>query len=76
MRTTHPIIDPIAVERAVAGDGDVHLYPRERDEAVRRLTLRGLSESQIADRLTVTRRTVTRCKARLRERGLLAEVAA
>lgn len=54
--------DEIAIERAMAGDR-VHLTPTERTEAVRRLTDRGLSLSQAAERLGTTKRSVSRHRA-------------
>lgn len=60
--------DPIAVDRAVAGDlnGAVLTVP-ERREAVRRLTDAGHPIRVIAERVKATPRTVVRIRARLRE---------
>jgi lambda repressor-like predicted transcriptional regulator len=57
-----PDIDEIAVERAMGGD-HVRLTRVERDEAVRRLTSKGYSVRQIAERLGTTTRTVMRRRA-------------
>lgn len=57
-RTAEPL-DEIAVERAMRGDCK-RIRPVERAEAVRRLTAVGLSAAEIAERLGVTDRTVTR----------------
>ena len=56
-------VDPIAVERAVAGDR-VPLTVPERHQVIQRLTASGLSANQIADRLGVAQRTVTRYRAK------------
>ena len=53
-------IDEMAVLRAVEGDRPNNLTPAETTEAVRILTRRGHTTAQIADRLRVTTRTVTR----------------
>lgn len=58
-------VDPIAVERAIGGD-PVRLSCPERSEAIARLTAAGLSANQIAERLGVASRSVTRYRARLR----------
>lgn len=55
-------LDEIAIERAMAGDR-VHLTPAERVEAARRLSARGLSLAQVADRMNVTKRSVSRHRA-------------
>lgn len=55
-------IDEIAVEQAIAGRR-VRLTSAERAEAVRRLTAAGFSGRQIAERLHVSDRTVTRRRA-------------
>ncbi len=52
-------VDEIAVERAMTSDR-VRLRPNERDEAIRRLTARGMSLRQIAARAGVSPRTVGR----------------
>jgi DNA-binding CsgD family transcriptional regulator len=54
-------LDEIAIERAMHGD-PVRLRPTERVEVVRRLTARKLSTNQIADRLGITPRTVSRIR--------------
>lgn len=56
-------VDPIAVERAVLGER-MRLTVPERHEVIQRLTASGLSANQIADRLGVAQRTVTRYRAR------------
>jgi hypothetical protein len=56
-------IDEIAVEEAVRGR-HVKLTLAERNEAVRRLTERGHSAREIADRLRTTKRSVGRRRAR------------
>lgn len=56
--------DHAALERRLRGDFTVHLYPRDVDEAVRRLNAEGKSDGEIAGRLGFTRRTVTRSRAR------------
>jgi hypothetical protein len=63
---TDPIPDPIAVELACRGD-EVGVSVAERAEAVRRLTASKRSGNTIAERLHVTRRTVCRYRAKLRE---------
>jgi hypothetical protein len=55
-------IDEIAVERAMDGD-HVTLTRAERDEAVRRLTARGLSVRQIAERLRIRTGRASGCLA-------------
>lgn len=61
-------LDTTAVGQAVDGDIDVarSLNPREREEAVRILTGRGLSAAQIATRLCLAPRHVTRLRTSLR----------
>ncbi len=61
-------IDEVAVERAVHGDR-VALNTAERREAVRRLTVSGVSGPEIALRLGVCGRTVTRARAAVRRYG-------
>jgi hypothetical protein len=58
-------LDEIAIERALAGDGVrlEHLTPAEQDEVVRRLTERGKSIREIAQRLATTKRTISRRRA-------------
>lgn len=55
-------VDEIAIDRAVNGPGIDYeqLSPAERDEALRRLTARGLSLREIAEQLRTTARTVSR----------------
>jgi plasmid maintenance system antidote protein VapI len=55
-------IDEIAIERAMNGD-QVKINGPERDEVIRRLTERGYSVRNIADRLNTTARTVSRRRA-------------
>lgn len=50
--------DEMAIERAVAGDPPERLTPRERAEAVRRLTGRGVSAEEIAARVRCSPRNV------------------
>lgn len=52
-------LDEIAVERAMNGD-HTHLTRRERDEAITRLTTRGMSARRIAELLETSSRTVVR----------------
>lgn len=61
-----PMFDEIAVQRAMRGS-DVRLRPAERTDAVRRLTEMGLSSGEIADRLSVPKRSVTRYRAAIRQ---------
>lgn len=61
-------LDESAIQRAVSGD-PARLSVAELDEAVHRLTNDGLSASQAANRLRVTKRTVERSRARSRERA-------
>ncbi|MFD4572060.1 helix-turn-helix domain-containing protein [Streptomyces sp. NPDC058417] len=65
-RTRLPVEpDQAAIERAVSGDHPVHLTPRERHAAIRRLLRQGLSAAQIAERVGCTERTVYRAKRRV-----------
>ncbi|OPC83051.1 hypothetical protein B4N89_20790 [Embleya scabrispora] len=57
-------VDPMAVERAVAGNPG-KLNPAECREAVRILTERRLSYRDIAEHLRVASRTVTRARRHL-----------
>lgn len=57
-------IDEIAVERAMHGE-PVRLTRAERLEVVARLTARGYSLNQIAERLHSSRRRVERARQRL-----------
>jgi DNA-binding NarL/FixJ family response regulator len=59
-------VDPVAVERVVDG-GQARLGPAERRMAVAQLDAKRLSARQIAERLRVTPRTVTRIRGRLRQ---------
>ena len=63
-------IDPIAVERRCAGDHTVPLTQAEAAEAFARLEVRGLSASEIADRLGVSERAVGRWRAGARPKSL------
>ena len=58
-----PIADPIPMPRA-APARRVRSGIAQRAEAVRRLTVNGWSAGEIADKLGVTRRTVTRYRSR------------
>jgi DNA-binding CsgD family transcriptional regulator len=62
-----PFVDEMAVARAVDGDRSTRLNTPEMTEAVRRLIARGYSGSLVARRLGVSRRTVERHRARLKE---------
>lgn len=54
--------DEVAIERAMAGDHTVTLYPHERREAIRRLACRGNTDEVIAERLGVWTRSVQRVR--------------
>lgn len=54
------VIDPIAVDVAVAGERPVTLTRAERFAALERLAAAGLPDRAIADRLGVTERTIER----------------
>ncbi len=54
-------LDEVAVQRAMGG-GRVTLSQAERAEAVRRLTALGLSATEVAARMSITTRTVTRLR--------------
>jgi hypothetical protein len=56
------VLDEIAIERAMHGDR-VRLTRAERDEAIARLTARGVSACRIAELLGTSSRAVTRCRA-------------
>lgn len=56
-------VDEIAVERRCAGDRTVTLNRTEAAEAVRRLEGKGLSASDIGNRLGITSRSVVRWRA-------------
>jgi len=60
--TTPDVLDEIAIERALAGDGIglAQLTRAEQDEAVRRLTEHGRSLREIAELLATTTRTISR----------------
>ena len=60
---TRPLVDDIAVYRAVNGD-PVWLSAPERAEAVRRMNAAGAHDSVIAGTLRLTVRTVLRIRAR------------
>lgn len=56
--------DDIAVARAVMGDPPQQMTPAEREAAVLKLRLKGLSYTQIANRVRCSQRTAIRvCKA-------------
>jgi len=61
-----PDVDEVAVERAMHGM-QLRLTPEERLEAVARLTRRGVSAREIAERLHTTSRTVVRLRSTLRD---------
>lgn len=65
-RENHPpaVHDPVAVDRAVAGDPPEHLAPSERTAAVQALTERSISARQIAERIGCSQRTVHRARRR------------
>ena len=56
-------VDPVAVERAIGGER-MRLTVPERIAATQRLTATGLSANEIALRLGVASRSVTRYRAR------------
>jgi hypothetical protein len=56
--------DPIAIERAVAGDPPEHLTPRERHAAIHQLDQWELPAAVIAERIRCSRRTVHRARSR------------
>lgn len=56
--------DPVAIERAIAGDPPERLTPSERAAAVLALTARNASARQIADRIGCSQRTVHRARSR------------
>lgn len=56
-------VDPIAVERAIGGER-VRLTVPERAVVIHSLTIAGFSANEIATRLGVAQRTVTRYRAR------------
>jgi DNA-directed RNA polymerase specialized sigma24 family protein len=58
-----PEADWVVVERLLAGDRSVRACASERDAAIDRLDGLGLSQQQIAVRLGVTMRTVSRRRA-------------
>lgn len=58
-------VDEVAIERAMYGER-LPLNLAERREAVRRLTTRGHSVRQIAERLHLTPRAVTRLRSSAR----------
>ena len=59
--------DPVAVERAIAGDPPAHLNHLETAAAVQALDGLGYSARQIADRGGCCRRTVIRVRVRNRK---------
>ncbi|MGK5529339.1 helix-turn-helix domain-containing protein [Streptomyces sp. URMC 129] len=59
--------DPIAVDRAIAGDPPASLLPAERAAAVAALRAADLTGRQIATRLGCAERTVWRTLARARQ---------
>lgn len=63
----HGGVDPMAVERACAGDRQVQLTKAEMHAAVDELSRLGKSAAQIAIRLGVSPRTVQRYRTATRE---------
>ena len=61
--TPVPVLDEIAMERAMRGYS-TRLTQAERTEVVRRLTERGLSAVEIAERLGKTPRSITRQRSK------------
>lgn len=62
-------VDPVAVERAVAGEPAGRLTVAEKEEAVRRLDRMGVGSSQIAARVGfASRNSVGALRRRLRTR--------
>lgn len=61
--------DEATVSAAIAGR-EPYLHPADRQEAVRRLDLRGLNSQEIAAHLRCSKRTVDRAKARAGRRAL------
>ena len=64
---TSPPPDPVAVERAAAGDRPVVLSKAERDAAIDLLDRLGLPAREVAARLGMTIRTVQRRRAARRQ---------
>jgi hypothetical protein len=65
-RRTSP--DPVAIERAVAGNPPAYLHHLELAAAIRQLDSRGrYTAQQIAERVGCARRTVFRIRARSRQ---------
>lgn len=60
-------LDPVAVERAIAGNPPAHLNHLEIAEAVLALDRDGYTARQIADRVGCCRRTVIRVRVRNRQ---------
>jgi len=56
--------DPIAIERAIAGNPPERLTPRERHAAIRQLDRRQYSAAAIAERVQCSPRTVHRARSR------------
>ena len=56
--------DPIAIERAIAGDAPDRLTPRERHAAIARLDRREYSAAVIAERVRCSKRTVHRARSK------------
>lgn len=56
--------DPVAVERAVAGEPPERLVSSERTAAVQVLTARDFSAREIAERIGCSQRTVHRARSR------------
>lgn len=67
--TRRTVVEPdeIAVERFVGGDRSLTLAKVERDAAIDRLDRYGLSAREVAIRLGLTQRTVTRRRAERRQ---------
>lgn len=58
-------VDPVAVERAVAGDAPTRMSPAEREAVVDQLARRSVTNAEIARRLRVTPQTVGAIRTRI-----------
>lgn len=59
-------IDTVAVHRATGGDRRIHLTAAERGAAIHHLTRQRRSQRWIAEQLGISRRTVVRHRANIR----------